>query len=119
MNNLILYDWDKVVRENKSNSLKILDSFKSFNKYGVPKKFIGNSFLLNSLSLLYGNNTESEKIDYLYLASLRNYFDYKYQNISGLYLYFSDLATERVLHNTALYIENDYIHFKYEELYGN
>lgn len=115
MKNLLFYSWDKVVKENKANTLNVLNSFLEYNRKGVPAKLNGNSFILNSYDILKGAYTEREKIDYLYLASLRNYFDYKYQGMTGLYLYFSDLAEERVYKNRALIVVDDYIKFKHEE----
>jgi hypothetical protein len=119
MNKIIFYSWRKIVEYNKGDIYETANTFKSFITKPVPKNFLGKSYIINLKDLMECSSSDVEKIEYLLLASLRNYFDYKYQNDAKLYLYFSDISLERISKNKLLTIENDYIKFKYEENHGN
>jgi hypothetical protein len=119
MNKIIFYSWRKIIEHTKGDIYNTLVTFKSFISKPVPKDFQGKSFIINLEGLLGSSSSDVEKIEYILLASLRNYFDYKYQNDAKLYLYFSDISLERISKNKLLTIDNDYIKFKYEENHGN
>jgi len=116
---LLFYSWDKVVKQCDGKIDCILTLFKTFNTKSVPTNLIGDSFMINLDELLSSLSSDVEKIEYLYLCSLRNYFDYKYQNNAKLYLYFSPISVEKISRNSLLKLENDYIKFIYEENHGN
>lgn len=88
---------------------------KQFSETKVPLEFKGNSFILNARDLFKASYYDSEKIDYIALCSLRNYFDFEYSKEAGLYIYFSPISKEKLLKNRLLTINNDFIKFKYEE----
>lgn len=116
MRKAIFYSWDRVLKDSNKDSIKILEIFKSINLGKDRVQYRGNSFILNLTELIHSNYTISEKIDYLGLCSLRNYFDYEYQKESGLFLYFSPISIEKIKLNRLLTINDDYIKFKYEEI---
>ena len=113
----LFYSWNKVLKYNAYNETKLLNFF---SKRVIPKELSGNSFILNTKDLILSKYFLSEKIDYIYLCSIRNFFDYNYSKEAGLFLYFSPISIEKIKTNRLLTIKDDYIKFKYEEInYGN
>lgn len=119
MTKIIFYSWEKIEKKCDGNIACIMEVFRSFLKNPVPKSLLGKSFITNIKDLLNGSNNDVELVQYIYLASLRNYFDFTYQKDSRLYKYFSDIPLEKLAKNKLLTIKDDYINFKYEENYGN
>lgn len=75
------------------------------------------SYLRDPLSLVNNeaNATNSEICMYIYLASLRNFGDYYVSNTTALHVDYCDIKVELLGSNRLLTIEDNYIHFKYEE----
>jgi hypothetical protein len=82
------------------------------------KSFYGTSFLLNPEPLLIQRNRYSdvEIAQYAGIASLRNYFDYRSKKDTTLDLLHYTGKEEILIQNRLLYVENDRIHFKFEEV---
>jgi hypothetical protein len=119
MKKTIFYSWARIAEYCKGDIHCIVKTFKTFTNKPVPPNLSGKSFILNLKDLLDSKALESEIVEYLLLASLRNYFDYKYQNDTTLYLFFSDISSDRIRKNKLLTLENNYIKFIYEENHGN
>jgi len=113
---MIFFNWEKVIRRCDYDHYKILDKFKSFGSKGVPHDLAGNSFIINIKDLMYSKYYDSEKFDYLILCSIRNYFDYEYQGMTGLWLPMNyQVDKVKVLNNRLLKVTDDYVQFKYEK----
>jgi hypothetical protein len=120
MDQIIFFSWSKIEKRCKGDLSCIANTFKKFTTTPVPSELSGNSFILNIKGLFSSKDfLDHEVVEYLYLCSLRNHFDYKYQNNARLYLYFSNIPLDRMSRNKLLKIENDYIKFIYEENHGN
>ena len=91
--------------------------FKHFNN--PDPKFDGYSFIINYAPLLKLVGNDIETFDYIALAAQRNYFDYKYLGRLGLDINLCTVPVEKLKTNRLLKIGEDYIHFRYEENYGN
>ena len=88
---MIKYNWEKIYREAKGDSVSILTIIHLLTYKRIPasrkdktykyfgKSFLGDSFLLNPRQLLaerkYYSNKEAA--EYIAVASYRNYFNYK------------------------------------------
>lgn len=108
---LVTFNWEFIYKSCQGNMPCILKYFKSRHK--LPQ---GKSFILDLSSLLQDKNSSvSDKTLYLYLASLRNYFDYQYLHQTGLYIHFADVNKDIIKNNKLLKIDNDLIQFYYEE----
>lgn len=116
MGKVLFYSWKQVVGYCDSDPKKVLEFFRTSSKTGIPRRLFGKSFILNCSSLMDSAYYDTEKIDYISLCSIRNFFDYQYNNEAGLYKYFSPVNIEKLQHNRLLTIKNDYIKFKYEEI---
>ncbi len=115
--NPIFFSWRKILKISNITPNKILDIFSEISSKGVvPKYLTGNSFILNISDLITSNYYMTEKFDYITLAAVRNYFDYEYQNESGLWLPYTDIDIVKIQNNRLLQIKNNYIRFKYEEI---
>lgn len=84
----------------------------------VPRNLRGSNFLLNPEKFLNDKVTDLYyKVQYLKLASLRNYYDYiefgyKFLDIT----LYPDLNINAIRSNPLLKITNTKIYFKYEEI---
>lgn len=90
------------------------------NRYSKTKplaNLVGNSFLLNAASLFNDKTTDvAYKAQYIRLAGRRDYYQYKYYNITYLDLsYYSDINLNALKNNPLLTITENKIYFKYEE----
>lgn len=109
--NLITFNWEKIYNKCNGNNPSILKEFGSYHK--LPQ---GTSFILDLHRLLKdAKASTADKVLYLYLASIRNYFDYQYLNQTGLYIHFADVNLDIIKNNKLLKIDNDLIRFYYEE----
>lgn len=91
------------------------------NRYTKVKPLLnlsGNSYLLNPAPLFNDKTTDvAYKAQYIRLAGRRDYFQYKYYNSKHLDLtYFSDINLDAIKTNPLLIINENKIHFKYEEI---
>lgn len=126
----LLYSWKKILRKAGHSSKSIVNAlhylldpspmmkhrnhyYKRF--YGYD--FSGYSFLRNPYDLIAARYkyTDKEIADYLGLASFRNLADYKAFGKTTLDLDISPLPREKLLKNRLLRIENDQVHFLFED----
>ena len=126
---MIKYNWEKIFREAKGDSVSILTIIhlltykripasrkdKTFKYFG--KSFLGDSFLLNPRQLLaerkYYSNKEAA--EYVAVASYRNYFNYNQTGKTTLELIHLPVETTIVNRNRMLRIENGLVHFLFED----
>lgn len=79
------------------------------------RNLAGNSFLLNADSLFSDTTDIAFKAQYIRLAGRRDYSLYKFYNATYLDLsYFKDIDLDTIKQNPLLNINNNKIHFKYE-----
>ena len=80
--------------------------------------FSGTSFLLNPVELLKNRDKykASELVDYIGLASIRNYAQSFIEKDYSLQIEFCPLNLDRVKGNRLLRVENGRIHFLYERI---
>lgn len=114
---ITFFDWNKVKRKAKNDPYKVLAIFEGFAKQGVPPELAGNSFILNVAGLFSAAGYANERLDYIILAALRNYFDYEYQGNSSLWLPIATTVvdTVKISKNRLLQINDDFVEFKLEE----
>ena len=113
----IFYSWNKITRHCNYNIFKILKCFKT----GEYKKFPGESFLLEHTELFkLPSSYDAEVVEYIALASRRNYFDAEYLHNAKLSIHYAyDVDLNKLKLNRLLKIVGKEILFKYEEYYGN
>ena len=113
----IFFSWEKITKNCNYNVYKILDVFKS----GKYRQFDGYSFLLNPKPLLSLHSSyDAEVVEYISLASVRNYFDAEYLHNARLSVYYVDSVNlNKLKENRLLKIVGKEILFLYEEIYGN
>lgn len=110
----IFFSWEKITKHCNYNVYKVLDVFRS-EKY---KQFDGYSFILNPKPLLSLHSIyDAEVVEYISLASIRNYFDVEFLHNTRLSTYYAN--TEKINANRLLKIVGKEILFKFEEQYGN
>lgn len=105
-----------------NNYNKFLELFythckKKLHKKRLKKNLHGFSFILNPEPLFEKNGVDIlYKIQYIELAALRDYSMYKLYRSSTLDLsYFPDLDINKIVTNPLLKIQQNHIHFLYEE----
>lgn len=123
---MIFYNWKRIYAYTKSSNeiIKIIKylTYKPsiYNRnsifYNISQiNWIGQSFLLNPRDLLLNANHYSsyEIANYIGLASLRNYMEYKLLGTLSLDLiYYS--GNEAILNSRLLLVKDDRIYFRYE-----
>ena len=127
---MILYNWKKIKKEANSKVSDILTILHILT-YKLPpvnrkdrifkywqKSFHGHSFLVNPEPLFIQRRLYSDKelVQYAGIASLRNYIDYNRTKDTTLDLLYFTGKQEIIENNRLLWIENDRIHFKFEEI---
>ena len=127
---MLFYNWKKIQKETKGSVkdiLTVLDIL-TYKKAPVNRKdriykywqksFHGHSFLVNPEALFIQRNrySDSEIAQYAGIASLRNYYEYQKTKDTTLDLFFFDGNEDTIKRNRLLWIENDCIHFKFEEV---
>jgi len=126
---MIKYNWEKIFREAKGDSVSILTIIHLLTYKRIPasrkdktykyfgKSFLGDSFLLNPRQLLaerkYYSNKEAA--EYIAVASYRNYFNYKQTGKTTLELIHLPVETTIVNRNRLLRIDNGLVHFLFED----
>ena len=126
---MIKYNWEKILRETKGDSVSILTIIHLLTYKRIPasrkdktykyfgKSFLGDSFLLNPRQLLaerkYYSNKEAA--EYIAVASYRNYFNYKQTGKTTLELIHLPVETTIVNRNRLLRIDNGLVHFLFED----
>lgn len=126
----ILYDWKKISRAADNKLTNIFIIFNSLVLKTKPKSkmdklyrfstmdFSGMSYMLNPEKLLEFSHcyTLKEIAEYIALASYRNYSEYTMSGDCSLKLTQSPVAKEKLKSNRLLRIENNKIHFLFEEV---
>ena len=127
---MLLYDWNKVFEVADRNTFTIFIILKMITAKLVPNNkydpifelsknnFAGESFLVHPDILLFNSYKHEyrEIAQYLALASLRPLGDYKATGKIDLDIYRVDIDYELIKDNSLLRIEEDIIHFIYEEV---
>ena len=118
----------KELEKKEIGGFKFLEIFKDYyckctKKDSYLRKFKynlnGTSFLLNPAPLFSIPTDVSYIIQYIKLASLRDYTAYKLFKVSYLDLsYFPDVDIEAIKHNPLIKISKNKIYFKFEEAYN-
>ena len=118
LNKPLFFSFEKILKVCKNNPYKSKDTLiKHFLR--PDPKFDGYSFILNPQPICKLVGNDIQVLDYIGLASYRNYFDYKYLGRRGLDINLCPVPVEQLKHNRLLRITEDEIHFIYEENYGN
>lgn len=117
---MIFFNLDNLEKECKGDYNKVL---KLIYKLAIKKTIIsrytltGTSYLLNPIPLTQQNNIDIlYKIQYLKLASMRDYGLYKLYKYSGLDIsFFPDLKVELLNTNPLLKLTTTQLQFLYED----
>ena len=118
LNKPLFFSFEKILKHCNNNPYKAKDTLiRHILKF--DPKFDGYSFLVNPHPLTKVIGNDIQVLDYIGLAAQRNYFDYKYLGRSGLNINLCSVPIERLKTNQLLILGDDYIHFRYEENYGN
>jgi len=127
---MLLYNWKKIKRESNGNVKDILTILHILT-YKLPpvnrhdriykfwqKSFHGHSFLVNPEPLFIQRRrySDSEIAQYAGIASLRNYYEYQNSKDTTLDLFLFTGNQDIIESNRLLWIEEDSIHFKFEEI---
>ena len=128
---MIFYNWKKIRKETNGKVGDIVTILYILTYRKEPpinrndrrfkfwtKSFHGDSFLLNPEPLLIQRNRYSdvEIAQYAGIASLRNHFDYRSKKDTTLDLLHYTGKEDILIKNRLLWVENDRIHFKFEEV---
>jgi len=127
---MLLYNWKKIKKESNGNVKDILTILHILT-YKLPpvnrhdriykfwqKSFHGHSFLVNPEPLFIQRRrySDSEIAQYAGIASLRNYYEYQNSKDTTLDLFLFTGNQDIIESNRLLWIEEDSIHFKFEEI---
>ena len=126
---MIKYNWEKIFREAKGDSVSILTIIHLLTYKRIPasrkdktykyfgKSFLGDSFLLNPRQLLAErkNYSNKEAAEYIAVASYHNYFNYKQTGKTTLELIHLPVETAIVNRIRLLRIDNGLVHFLFED----
>ena len=126
---MIKYNWEKIFRETKGDSVSILTIIHLLTYKRIPasrkdktykyfgKSFLGQSFLLNPRQLLAErrNYSNQEAAEYIAVASFRNYFNYKQTGETTLELLHLPVNTTIVNRNRLLHLKDGLVHFEFED----
>jgi hypothetical protein len=127
---MLLYNWKKIKKESNGNVKDILTILHILT-YKLPpvnrhdriykfwqKSFHGHSFLVNPEPLFIQRRrySDSEIAQYAGIASLRNYYEYQNTKDTTLDLFLFTGNQDIIENNRLLWIEDDSIHFKFEEI---
>ena len=127
---MLLYNWKKIQKESNGNVKDILTILHILT-YKLPpvnrhdriykfwqKSFHGHSFLINPEPLFIQRRrySDSEIAQYAGIASLRNYYEYQNTKDTTLDLFLFTGNQDIIENNRLLWIEDDSIHFKFEEI---
>ena len=127
---MLLYNWKKIKKESNGNVKDILTILHILT-YKLPpdnrhdriykfwqKSFHGHSFLVNPEPLFIQRRrySDSEIAQYAGIASLRNYYEYQNTKDTTLDLFHFTGNEDIIESNRLLWIEEDSIHFKFEEI---
>ncbi len=130
---MIFFDWKKVLQISEGNIKDIIRIMyantyqitaikytRNKMKYKLLTHDIkGDSYLLNPKDIFRNEKhaTLKQMAEYISLASLRNYLDYKWYKHTTLPLNYTDINRQTIENNPLLEIdEYDNIHFTLEEI---
>jgi hypothetical protein len=119
---ILRVDWNRLKKNCKydlNSAYRVLCAGAGIKgKYTIKERELsltlyGDSYIINPHRVLTDRNSNIEsKIQYIELACMRNYFDYKLAGDSTLELLLVDPTT--IQHNPLLKVVNNKIHFKFE-----
>ena len=126
---MIKYNWEKIYREAKGDSVSILTIIHLLTYKRIPasrkdktykyfgKSFLGDSFLCNPRQLLVERRSYSNKdaAEYIAVASYRNYFEFMQSGKTTLELLHLPVDTTIVNRNRLLHLKDGLIHFEFED----
>jgi hypothetical protein len=127
---MLFYNWKKIKKES-NGSVKDILTILHILTYKLPpvnrhdriykfwqKSFHGHSFLVNPEPLFIQRRrySDSEIAQYAGIASLRNYYEYQKTKDTTLDLFHFTGNEDIIESNRLLWIEEDGIHFKFEEI---
>jgi len=121
---MIRFDWESMVKLSDGSAkdiIKMLDILTNPHLYKTSSLYYelsGDSFLINPEPLILNRRRVSLSmiIQYLELASLRNYLDFSFFSAITLPLEFANYSVEEIESNRLLTINNNHITFTYEEI---
>ena len=127
---MLFYNWKKIKKESNGSVNDILTILHILT-YKLPpvnrhdrifkfwqKSFHGHSFLVNPEPLFIQRRrySDSEIAQYAGIAALRNYYEYQKTKDTTLDLLYFTGKKDIIESNRLLWIEEDRIHFKFEEI---
>jgi hypothetical protein len=126
---MILYNWARIVRESNGSGFKLLDivryitykprikDYHDKNYYYSTVDWRGQSFLIHPERLFKNRKYFSDRhiIQYIGLAGLRNYTEYKVFKKETLDLLACKGKEDLINNNSLLHLEDENIHFLFEE----
>ena len=126
---MIKYNWEKIFREAKGDSVSILTIIHLLTYKRIPasrkdntykyfgKSFLGDSFLLNPRQLLAErkNYSNKEAAEYIAVASFRNFFQYNHTGKTTLELLHLPVEPTIVHRNRLLHLKDGLVHFEFED----
>jgi hypothetical protein len=127
---MLLYDWGKIFKSAKGNPSECILIFKMLTEGLIPKNkkdplykyytkdFVGSSYIAHPEVLLYNRykHTNTEIGQYLAIASIRSLAEYYASGKTWIDLLQVDVNPKLFENNSLLYVENDELHFLYEEV---
>ena len=124
---IILFNWKKILRRAKykqgralkifyylSHDLEIKSLEDPMSPLMLGMDYSGSSFVLNPKPIFSGKYTDLERIQYIAMASLRSYPEYKLRKTTTLHFLLSPLSEKQINNNRLLNLDNNQIRFKYE-----
>ena len=123
---MLFYSWPKIKKHSNGNVRiieTIFDSIMDSPSYDFGRKhydkidFSGDSYLLRPDYLLWAfkNSNKVHAANYLYLASRRNFAEYKLTGDNTLPLKYINLPIDQLKLNSLIDIRDDNIHFLLEK----
>jgi|JMBY01.1.fsa_nt_gi hypothetical protein len=121
---MIRFSWESMVtlsNGSKKTMLKMLDILTNRHLYKISPLYYelsGDSFLINPEPLILNRRRVplDQIVQYLELASLRNYLDFSFFTTITLPLEFAPYSKEELKSNRLITINNNLITFTYEEI---
>jgi len=121
---MIKFNWDSMVSLSNGSSeelLRLMDVLINPHLYRDPAlylKLIGDSFIVNPEPLLLNRQKapNSNLVQYLHLASLRNYLDFSFFTTTTIPLEFANYSIKELESNRLLKINNNQITLIYEDI---
>jgi hypothetical protein len=126
---MILFDWNKIIKESDRKAKKFFAILHLLTFNSVPKNrkdilysvygkdYSGSSFLVHPEKIFYyfSQYSVSEWVEYVKIASMRNYNNYRISKDTSLDLYILD---KQIKGNRLLTVKNNKIFFLFEDAKG-